>query len=705
MRKTAAEISYFLFSQAFADGLRMTFAVLLPALLGFQNGWFAEGLALSLGALCVSLADAPGPLLNKRNGMLACMVFIFFVSLITAFTRTNAILLGIEICVFAFYFSMFNAYGSRAAGVGTAAILVMILTMDDPAASKGPLANSALIAGGGAWYFLISIIFSRLQPYRPAQRILGECIREIARFLDVKAAFYDPEQELAGSYQKLVSEQIKVNEKLDAVREILFKTRMIVNESTVNGRKLVFTFVETVDLFEEITASYYNYEQLRSKFGSSGVLEEFSAWIKRAARELDEMGIAIQINSKYHSYRNLENDLTEIKNHIDALPKNENESQLVLKKILVNLRRLMNKMNEVSNYFSGDAFREKNERFDHAKFISHQPLDAKVFLSNLGMSSSVFRHSLRVAIACLAGYVITKGISYGEYSYWVLLTIAFILKPAFSLTRERNIQRIIGTVTGGAAGIGLLLITQNRDLLFVLMVLFMLLDYSLMRVNYLATVFFTTLFVLIFFYFLGVGISSLAQERIFDTLLGCGIAFAAGTFLFPSWEKDYIRSYVNAMLKANAAYLNLIAKGLGGQKPDMLNYKLVRKEVYIATANLSAAFQRMLSEPKDKQENGKKMQEFIVLNHILFSNIATVATGIMRKESRKHPQLLIQTTKNSIAVLKKHLDEGEPVKPVLDEKNREVDFVTADDVLLKDQIDFIYGLSKDISKNISAMNL
>jgi uncharacterized membrane protein (TIGR01666 family) len=705
MRKPAAEISYFLFSQAFADGLRITFAVLLPALLGFQNGWLSWGLALSLGALCVSLADAPGPLLNKRNGMLVCIVFIFFVSLVTAFARTNAIVLGAEICLFAFYFSMFNAYGARATNVGTAAILVMILTMDDAAATKYPFTSSALIAGGGLWYFMISLIFGRLQPYRPAQRILGECIREIAAFLEVKAAFYDPSKNLSGSYKKLVSEQVKVNEKLDAVREILFKTRTIVSESTVKGRKLVFTFVETVDLFEEITASYYNYEQLRAKFGDSGILQEFSIWIKKAANELDQMGIAIQINSKYQPSRDLEKELTDIKTSIDALPKNENKSQLVLKKILVNMRRLIQKMKEVGNYFSDDNLERKDERFDHAKFITHQPLDGKVFLSNLGFNSSVFRHSLRVAIACLAGYVITKAISYGEYSYWVLLTTAFILKPAFSLTRERNIQRIIGTVAGGAAGISLLLVTQNRDLLFVLMVLFMLLDYSLMRVNYLATVFFTTLFVLIFFYFLGVGISELAQERVFDTLLGSVIAFAAGSFLFPSWEKDYIRNYVSAMLKANAAYLNLIVKGLSGQKPDIMNYKLVRKEVYIATANLSAAFQRMLSEPRDKQKNGKKMHEFIVLNHILFSNIATVATGIMRKESRRHPNLLIHTTKNSITVLKKHLEGGAIVKMDQDEKNNEVEFVTADDVLLKDQVDFIYGLCKDIDKNVSAMNL
>jgi uncharacterized membrane protein (TIGR01666 family) len=637
--------------------------------------------------------------------MLACIVFIFFVSLVTALVRVNPFFLGLEICVFAFYFSMFNAYGARATNVGTAAILVMILTMDDAGATKNPFTNSALTAAGGIWYFLVSITFGRLQPYRPAQRILGECIREIAAFLEVKAGFYDPSKSLSESYKKLVSEQIKVNEKLDAVREILFKTRAIVSESTVKGRKLVFTFVETVDLFEEITASYYNYEQLRAKFSNSGVLQQFSIWIRKAAGELDQMGIAIQINSKYYPGRDLEKELTEIKLTIDALPKNENESQLVLKKILVNMRRLIQKMKEVSDYFSPETSGRKEDSFDHAKFITHQSLDAKIFLNNLGLQSSVFRHSLRVAIACLAGYVITKAISYGEYSYWVLLTTAFILKPAFSLTRERNIHRIIGTVAGGAAGISLLLITQNRDLLFVLMVLFMLLDYSLMRVNYLATVFFTTLFVLIFFHFLGVGISNLAQERVFDTLLGCVIAFAAGSFLFPSWEKDYMRNYVSAMLKANAAYLNLIVKGLSGQKADIMSYKLVRKEVYVATANLSAAFQRMLSEPKDKQKNGKKMHEFIVLNHILFSNIATVATGIMRKESRRHPNLLIQTTKNSITVLKKHLEGGEALKIGEVEKNNEVEFVTADDVLLKDQVDFIYGLCKDIDKNVSAMNL
>ena len=70
MNREIKEAQYFLNSQAFADGLRTTIAILLPALIGFQNGYKTVGLAISMGALCVSLTDAPGPGMHKRNGML-----------------------------------------------------------------------------------------------------------------------------------------------------------------------------------------------------------------------------------------------------------------------------------------------------------------------------------------------------------------------------------------------------------------------------------------------------------------------------------------------------------------------------------------------------------------------------------------------------------------------------------------------------------
>src|SRR5215207_4249074 len=107
----AREIQYFFYSQAFADGFRITFAILLPALTGLYFNLFNAGLTISLGAMCVSLTDAPGPLIHKRNGMLFCIAFAFVMALLTPFARYNLYTMGLEVAVVTFFFSMFTVYG------------------------------------------------------------------------------------------------------------------------------------------------------------------------------------------------------------------------------------------------------------------------------------------------------------------------------------------------------------------------------------------------------------------------------------------------------------------------------------------------------------------------------------------------------------------------------------------------------------------
>src|SRR2546423_14207561 len=129
MNKDVREIRYFFYSQAFADGLKMAFGILLPAFVCSLLGYLEIGLTMSLGALCVCLADAPGPIIHKKNSMLICSAFVFLVALVTIFSRLNIYTMGLEIALVCFFFSMFNVYGNRATSVGNAVILIMILTM------------------------------------------------------------------------------------------------------------------------------------------------------------------------------------------------------------------------------------------------------------------------------------------------------------------------------------------------------------------------------------------------------------------------------------------------------------------------------------------------------------------------------------------------------------------------------------------------
>jgi uncharacterized membrane protein (TIGR01666 family) len=706
MQGQAKEIQYFFFSQAFADGFRATLAILFPALMGYYFNQFEIGLTVSLGAMCVSLSDSPGPILHRRNGMIICSFFVFLVAFLTSFAQLNVYTMGLEIAVVSFFFSMFNVYGNRATSVGNAAILVMILTMDRPVESNEFLLHALLILAGGIFYTIFSLLLHTIRPYRIAQRALGDCIREIATYLSIKGDFYDIGTDLDANYRKLVAQQIVVNEKQDAVRELFFKTRKIVKESTLQGRRLIFTFVKTVDLFEDITAAYYDYASLQKQFAHTGALEEISHSLKKIAHELDVVGFAIQSNTSFTRTVNYDEELKQLKAKIDLVAPKDQANTLILRKILVNLRKMLNGLNDLQEYFDRTSKRKRSE-LDHSHFVSHQSLDPKIMWNNFSYQSSVFRHALRVCIACLAGFVTVKLISYGHHSYWILMTIAFMLKPAFSLTKQRNIERIIGTLAGGLIGVFILLFIPNKTVLFIIMVLFMIGTYSFMRIQYLVMVIFTTPYVLILFSFLGTAFKTVAEERIFDTALGCAIAFTASYLLFPQWESDQLKKYMQGIVKANAVYLQKIIEALAGRKVGMLEYKLARKEVYLNSANLSAAFQRMLSEPKSKQKNEKDIHQFVVLNHILFSNIATVATTLLSKEPRLHPLELNHLAKKAFASLNESsekfgdhinikLTKAEPL-PMIEKVD------TTDDQLMKDQLNFICKISADIDKATKAV--
>jgi len=355
------------------------------------------------------------------------------------------------------------------------------------------------------------------------------------------------------------------------------------------------------------------------------------------------------------------------------------------------------------NSKSSGAAVEKNEEYEYSKFVTRQDYAPHVFFDNFSFNSAAFKHALRVSLVCLVGFVIAKFIAIGHHSYWVLLTIIVILKPGFSLSKQRNYQRLIGTIMGGIAGIAILLFIKNADVQFALLVILMLGTYSFLRLNYVVSVLFMTPYVLILFKFLGVGM--VVQERIIDTAIGSTIALIASYLIFPSWEFEQIKVNLSGVLNANVCYLAKIADSVSGKNVTTNEYKLTRKDVYVKSANLAAAFERMTSEPKSKQRKIKEIHKFVVLNHILSSYIATIASSLTSRSLHKAPVENLKLLRRSIAVLSdsnKKLD-GEAIEvsslktlaaPAIDLPQAP----TSDDLLLKEQLGFINKISNDIAR-------
>lgn len=710
MNRRTRRVSYFLSSQYFSDGLRITLSILLPSLLLAQFGQLATGMAMSIGALSVSLSDAPGPVQHQRNAMVATLLIGAVVTLITGFARMNDITLGLEIVILGFFFSMFSVYNNRATSVGTATLLIMVLMLDRPLDALGVVRESGLILAGGLWYMLVSLLTSRLQPYRPAQQALGQCIHEIAKLLTIKADFYATHTRLDDDYRRLVAQQVVVSEQQNAVRELLFKSRQFMTESDTTSRLLVLTFSSVMDLYEQIVAMYYDYSVIRERFGQSDVLASIARLIRQVADELDHLGLSIQSVALTRPPLDLTQSLTELKQQINALTDSDG-STLVLKKVLVNLRNLGQRVATIQANMTVSIDSVPGETLEYGRFVSHQVISWQSFRDNLTLDSSAFRHSVRVALALLLGFVLTKFLPYAQYSYWVLLTILVILKPAFSLTKQRNQERIIGTFIGGLIGVLILTFIPSQTVHFVLLVLFMIGTYTALRVNYIVMVICLTPFVLIVFSFLGIGYLSVAGERLLDTLLGGTIAVAAGYGLFPNWESHQILNPMRGVLKANIGYLQLLLDGLSGRRIRVVDYKLTRKEVYVTSANLAAAFQRMVSEPKHKQRNEKALYEFVVLNYILSANVATVTSSLLITEPQAYPPALTRPIKRTLTTLTDTLHQlGEPSKkPNTDASASGLNLpdtfaLPSDDQSLSEHLNFIRQVSGNISSVVAKEN-
>ena len=623
------EYKRFIHSHYLNGAIRITVGITLPAiLLGCFNN-LSAGIVVSIGAMCVGNTDNPGPIHHRRNGMIACVLIIFLVTLLTGLASGSPVLTGLLVFGFCFVFSLMNIYGTRAGSIGVNALLVMVLNIDRHQQGWHILVNAAYVLAGGVWYTVLSLLLYSFRPYKLVRQALGDCVEATAGYLRIKASFYSREVDYDKSYRHLLESQVAIHEKQDLLRELLFKSRNIVKESTHTGRILMMIFLDVIDLFERIMTSQQDYRLLHRVFDDSELMEECRRLILDLAAELDGIGLAIMSGRPSVDRSTLSSRIRLLRESIDRYRDKQSAEEGInsLNNILDSIQDLNDRLHVLHGFTTYDRKLSRNFRaeLDFGEFVAHQDMDRKLVLDNLTLDSNNFRHSLRVAIATLAGYIISRFLPFG-HGYWILLTIIVILKPVYSLTKKRNYERLMGTLGGALVGLLLIYFIKDRTTLFVLMIVFMIGTYVFIRTNYLVAVTLTTPYVLLLFHLLYPSdFRSILSDRVIDTLIGSGIAFLASVFLIPSWEHERIADYMTAALRTNIDYFRDVAGAFLGRPTPVQEYKLSRKHAFVALANLSDAFGRMMTEPRRQQKKIAEMHQFVVSNHMLTSYIATLA--------------------------------------------------------------------------------
>lgn len=654
-------------STYFNNALKVTTAAVLPVLLFSFLGDFEMGFTIALGAFFTYPSDIPSSLKHKINGVLVTAFLVAGVNLLVNIMHPYSWIFYPFLALLIFLLSMISVYEKRATAVSFSALLAVALAFAHLHTGWEMIEYSGLILAGGLFYLLISLIFHYVSPHRYIELQIAECIKLTAKYLKLRGDLWTIDADRKAIIEKQLHLQVELNTIRENIREVLISSHTNSGSSNQN-RKMLIVFISLIEILELALSTSFDHDKLHQKFDDHPkVLLTYQSLAYNLAASLKHVYKSVQNRTKYISKHNLLGDLnalqvaiTEYENDLGKTA--ASEGVFMLTTMLQYTEKQVEKIKIVERAFTLaiNSLDFKGKDKDLEKFLTPQYYPLSTLIQNLSFSSTIFRHSLRLTITILIGFIIGNVLPFHNV-YWILLTIIVIMRPGYGLTKQRSFHRIFGTILGGLIAFGVLTFIHNSIIISVFSILCMLLGFSFTQTNYKVSATFVTMYIVFIYGILTPNINDVIQYRILDTIVGAALAFLANHFLWPSWEFLNIPIHLEKSIKANQNYLKEISVLYNEKGIISTAYRLARKNAFIEIGNLMASFQRMIQEPKSKQKQLPQVYKLAILNHSLLSSSASLGTYIQSHKTTSASEAfnvvvdtVIKNLDNAIALLKEN---------------------------------------------------
>ena len=623
----------------FNNALKITIATVFPVVVFSYLDNFHIGFTIALGAFLTYPSDIPSSLNHKINGVLFTAFLIASVNLAVNLSHPFIYFFYPFLSLLIFFLSIISVYGQRATMVSFSALLSLALSFANLNWGWNMLLHSGLLFVGGVFYLVISLLFHYISPNRQNELQLAECMRFTSKYLKLRGDLWTIGANRKAIVEKQLHLQVELNTIHQVLREILINNHANSNTSNQN-RNMLIVFISLVEIQELALSTSFDHEKLHRKFDDyPTVLFTYQNLAYNLSKTIKKIAKKVQKGEKYISKNNLNLDLNTFQMVIKDYEKNfekttDTEGVFMLKTMLEYAEKQVEKIRTIERAYLSkkNSFDFKSREKDLIKFITPQYYPIRILIENLSFNSSIFRHSIRLTLTVLAGFLIGQ-LPVFHNVYWILLTIAVIMRPGYGLTKQRSYHRIFGTIAGASIAFGILYFVQNQLTIIFLTIVSILLGFAFNNKNYKISATFVTIYIVFIYSLLDPNVESVIQYRIIDTLIGTLLVFIANYTLWPFWEFLNTPEYLNKAILANRNYLNEISTYYNNKGNVSTSYRLARKNAFIAVGNLMASFQRMSQEPKSKQKQLPQVYKLAVLNHTVLSSIASLGTYIQSHQT------------------------------------------------------------------------
>lgn len=608
---------------------------------------------ISLGAIAAALTDFDDRFsIRLRNLGYVCILF-FSVSSILELLHTSPWWFGLYLSLSSMLLVLCGALGARYANITFGTILVSIYSMFALGEYPQWYLQPCLFVLGALWYGLSSMLFYLLKPTQAVQDQLALSFKQLAQLLTAKAELFDPDQQqqVESLLYRLSLQNSQLVQQLNLSKASLL-TRLKASRANTQTIYWLNLYFFAQDIHEQASSNYLHYDKIQHNFSRSDLIYRFQKNIRRQAQHCQQLAHAILQQQPLQLDPQAAWQLHQLQlSFTDWMHKEPNNIELKnLSLVLKNLNNLQQQFTQLSQMTAPNTaqllstLQSDNMQLldDDVRGLDDLWLKLK---SQLGPHSALFRHAVRIGLLFAVGYAIAQ-LPFTQHGYWILLTSLFVCQVSYFATKSRLYMRTFGTLMGVLVGIPLLYFVPNLEGQLLLIVLSGVSFFYLRAKKYAIATLMATLMVLLIFNLKGAGYS-IILPRIIDTLVGCGLAWLAVSFIWPDWNFRNISKNIEKSSVATLQYFDAVVAQYQTGKNNSTHYRLARRNAHNAQIELSAMISSLSTEPHPNNALMHDAFRYLVYSHSQLSYISALGS---HREQLQDPEViaLMQDCKQSL---------------------------------------------------------
>lgn len=626
---------------------------LIQALFSVAAGAYPAQLVVS-GATCASLADVPNRVARTAQRVAVAAALSFAAALTVDLLRPHPLALGIAVALIAFAAMMVLSWGARVGAVAFAPILSMVFSMAVPPTAH-PLAVAGWSACGGVAFLAWSVIAGAACQRRYRTLALAGALRAAAELFHARARVLEARRRKDGDEAPLrawIQGETLLAERLQAARDFVFPATS--NALWHRDTAILLSVIELRDL---LLASPLDLELLGSDRTARAILAQVADALHEIGGQIDQAADDIRDG---HA-RTGKVASVDFAARLAAVRTAADDPRARLVPALVRRQqRMADEAAHVHRLVQGhdrDVLPLTVAQLQ--QFVSREVWAWRELRAQWQLDSLVLRHAIRMGLALGAAYYIELALPWGTHPYWLVLSVAVVLRGTLGDTLARRNARVAGTLLGCLVVVALAALPsldfQRGTYLVALGV-----AHAFATQRYWLTATAASVMALLQSSLVNAAGGFAIAERLADTVIGALLAWSF-SYVLPSWERRGARQVIDNIFANLASYG---AYALDAKSGDAVEERLLRRKAYDSLASLGGALQRSSVEPQRVRLPVAPIAALLDHGGRLMAHVAVVRVLRTQLGARADAPAVAAMLADAHAALSARLDFGRPASPV-----------------------------------------